>query len=342
MNKSLVVKSAAIAISVITLGGAASAEPPVSFAGQKIAINIGYGPGGGYDTYARALAAYYGKHIPGDPTMVPRNMSGAGGLVVGNYIYSVAPKDGTELGAFASSTAMEPLMGDPKAKFDPSKFSWIGSMSGDISFCGLWQRPGALTSFRQMLKKRVVFGSSGGASTSQLHALVLKNLLHAKIKIIPGYSGTREMMLAMRRGEIDGICSLFVSSIMSDFRKEVQSGELKLVIQMGPKTTDVFGKVPSVYDFVKSKQDKQVLDLFFKQLQLGRPVVGPPGLAGDKLATLRTAFMATMRDPAFLQYAKKLNIQIDPMTGMEAEKLVRTFVNYPPSVIKKAQSVIAQ
>ena len=324
------------------LGNPAAAQGSIDFAGRTIGINIGYGPGGGYDTYARALATFFGRHIPGNPTVVPRNMPGAGGLTVASYIYSVAPHDGTELGAFASSTAMEPLMGDPSAKFDPSKFRWIGSMSEDISFCGLWQHPGALTSFKQMLTKQTVFGSAGGASTSQLHPLLLINLLHAKIKLIPGYAGTRETNLAMQRGEIDGACSLFLTSIMSDFLHDVQSGRLKLVIQMGPKTTDVFGKIPSVYDFVKTDEDKQVLDLFFKQLLLARPIVAPPGMSKERLAVLRKAFMDTMHDPAFLAYAKKVNIDIDPATGDEAEKLVRQFTNYPADVIKKAQAVIGR
>lgn len=320
----------------------AAAQGPADFKGRTIAIDIGYGPGGGYDIYARALAAHLGQHIPGNPTVVPRNMPGAGGLVVANYIYSRAADDGTELGAFASSTAMEPLMGDPNAKFDPSKFSWIGSMSEDISFCGLWRHPGATTSFQDMLTKETTFGSSGGASTSQLHPLLLENLLGAKIKVIAGYDGSKETNIAMQRGEIDGACSLFLSSIMSQFLADVQSGQLKLVIQMGPKTTDVFGPIPSVYDFVKTDEDKKVLDLFFKQLLLARPVVGPPGMSKERLTILRQAFMDTMQDPAFLADTKKLNIDIDPTSGEEAERLVRQFVEYPENVIAKARAVVAQ
>jgi tripartite-type tricarboxylate transporter receptor subunit TctC len=324
------------------LGTPALAQDPADFKGRTIAIDIGYGPGGGYDVYARALAAHLGQHIPGNPTVVPRNMPGAGGLIVANYIYSKAAADGTELGAFASSTAMEPLMGDANAKFDPSKFSWIGSMAPDILFCGLWQHPGAATSFQDMLTEETAFGSAGGASTSQLHPLLLKNLLHAKIKVIAGYDGTKETNIAMQRGEIDGACSLFLSSIMSQYLADVQSGQLKLVIQMGPKTTDAFGPVPSVYDFVSMDEDKKVLDLFFKQLLLARPIVAPPGLSKERLTVLRQAFMETMQDPAFLADAKKLNIDIDPTTGEEAERLVREFVAYPENVIEKARAVVAQ
>jgi tripartite-type tricarboxylate transporter receptor subunit TctC len=312
------------------------------FKDSTIGINIGYGPGGGYDLYARTLATHFGRHIPGNPSVVPRNMPGAGGMRVATFIYYKAPKDGTELGAISSSTAMEPLTGNPDAKFDSSQFSWIGSMSQDISFCGIWQKPGAPTSFQEMLTKETIFGSAGGASTSQLHPIFLRDFLHAKIKVIPGYAGAKEVNLAMQRGEVDGACSLFLSTIMSQFLPDVKSGRLKLVIQMGPKRTDVFGSVPSVYDFVTTDEDRQVLDLHFKQILLARPIVGPPGMSSERLGMLRKAFMDTMHDPAFLADARKLTIDIDPATGEEAEQLVRQFANYPPSVIEKARAAIGR
>jgi tripartite-type tricarboxylate transporter receptor subunit TctC len=320
----------------------ANAQDPVDFKDRTIGINIGYGPGGGYDIYARALAAHFGQHIPGNPTVVPRNMPGAGGLRVASFIYSVAPKDGTELGAFASSTAMEPLMGNKSADFDPSKFSWIGSMAQDISFCGLWQHAGAAKSFEELLTRPVTFGSAGGASTSQLHPMLLKHLFHAKIDVIPGYAGAKEVNLAMQRGEVDGACSLFLSSINAQFLPDVKAGNLKLIIQMGPKTTDVFGPIPSVYDFVKTDEDRQVLDLHFKQILLARPIVGPPGMSKERVAVLRKAFTDTMRDPAFLADAKKMNIDIDPATGEEAERLLHEFASYPKNVIVKAQAAIGR
>lgn len=339
LNLRLLVASCVIASCTV---GPAAAQGPADFKDRTIGINIGYGPGGGYDIYARALAAHFGRLIPGNPTVVPKNMPGAGGLRVASFIYSVAPKDGTELGAFASSTAMEPLMGNQNADFDPSKFSWIGSMAQDISFCGIWQNPGAPSSFKEMLTRETNFGSAGGASTSQLHPLLLKNILHAKINVISGYAGAKEVNLAMQRGEVDGACSLFLSTIQAQFLPDVESGRLKLVIQMGPKTTDIFGPIPSVYDFVKTDEDRQVLDLHFKQILLARPIVGPPGIPKERLAVLRKAFMNTMHDSAFLADAKKLKIDIDPATGEEAEELVHQFASYPANVIKKGQAAIGR
>jgi tripartite-type tricarboxylate transporter receptor subunit TctC len=325
----------------IALGQTAAAQIP-GFSGETIAIEIGYGPGGGYDTYARLLAKHYGHFIPGNPAVVPRNMPGAGSLRAANFIYNLAPKDGTELGAWAASTVMEPLLGNELAKFDAAKFGWIGSMNQDISFCGIWQKPGAATSFEDMRTRETIFGSAGPASISYQHPLVLKNLLGANARVVTGYAGSREVNLAMQRGEVNGSCGLFVSSIKTQFLQDVQEGRLKLVIQMGPKTTDEFGKVPSVFDYVKDENDRKVLELHFKQILLGRPLAAPPGMPTDRLAVLRTAFMAAMKDLDFLADAQRANIDIDPVTGEQVDELLGQFAKYPKSVIDKAKAVIGR
>jgi tripartite-type tricarboxylate transporter receptor subunit TctC len=323
------------------LSETAAAQAP-GFGGETIGIEVGYGPGGGYDTYARLLAKHYGRFIPGNPTVVARNMPGAGSLRAANFIYNLAPKDGTELGAWAASTVMEPLLGNELAKFDAAKFGWIGSMNQDISFCGIWQKPGAATSFQDMLKMETIFGSAGPASISFQHPFVLKNLLGANVRVVTGYAGSREVNLAMQRGEVNGACGLFVSSIKSQFLKDVEEGRLKLVIQMGPKTTEEFGKVPSVFDLVKTEIDRKVLELHFKQILLGRPLAGPPGMPPERLAGLRTAFMDTMKDPDFLADAQRANIDIDPVTGEQVDQLLEQFAEYPKSVIDKAKAVIGR
>jgi tripartite-type tricarboxylate transporter receptor subunit TctC len=319
--------------------GQPASEP---FKGQTINIEIGYGPGGGYDTYARALARHYGRFIPGNPAVVPKNMPGAGSLRAANYIFNLAPKDGTELGAWAASTVMEPLMGNDQAKFDATKFGWIGSMNQDISFCGLWVHPGGPQSFTDMFKVETVFGSAGQASISYQHPLILKNVLGAKVNVITGYAGTREVNLAMQRGEVHGACGLFLSSIKSQYLSDVQEGRLRLVIQMGPKTTDIFGPVPSVFDFGKSDEERRVLELHFKQILLGRPIAAPPDVPPSILETLRTAFMRTMNDPEFLEDARKVNIDIDPASGAEVEQLLRQFADYPTAIIQKARAAIGR
>lgn len=324
-----------------SLGRAASAQT-ADFSGETVAIEIGYGPGGGYDTYARVLAKHYGRFIPGNPSVVPRNLPGAGSLRAANFIYNLAPHDGTELGAWAASTIMEPLLGNELAKFDPARFGWIGSMNQDISFCGIWQKPGVATSFADMKSIETIFGAAGPASISYQHPLVLKNLLGAKVKVVTGYAGSKEVNLAMQRGEVNGACGLFVSSIKSQWSQEVADGRLKLVIQMGPKTTEEFGKVPSVFDYVSTDEDRKVLEFHFKPILLGRPLAGPPGMPKERLSALRTAFMATMKDSEFLADARRANIDIDPVAGEPVEELLAQFANYPKNVIDKAKAVIGR
>jgi tripartite-type tricarboxylate transporter receptor subunit TctC len=330
----------AVGIALAVLGSPAQAEQGVTLAGKTVAILIGFGPGGGYDTYGRLLAAHYGKFLPGNPTVVARNMPGAGGLRLVNYLASVAPKDGTEVGVFASSTAMEPLLGNEQAKFDPSKLSWIGSMDQDVSYCAVWQGPGAVQSFREMLTKEMTFGDAGAAAISHQHPLILKNVLGAKIRTISGYEGSRSVNLAMQRGEVNGACGLVSSSVKSQWLDEVKSGQLKLIIQMGPMKSSEFGDIPSVYDFVKSEEDKAVLDVHFKQILLARPVAAPPGLTPEMLAVLRQAFMSTMADADFLAQSRALNTTINPAGGEQVQKLVAELTNYPPSIIKKARAAI--
>jgi tripartite-type tricarboxylate transporter receptor subunit TctC len=323
----------------------ALAQSAVSFKGETITIQIGYGPGGGYDTYGRALARHYGRFIPGHPNVVAKNMPGAGSLLAANHIYSLGVNDPVELGMFSASTAMEPLLGNPKAKFDTTKFGWIGSMNQDISFCGVWRRPEIPMSLADMLKpdaKELIFGSAGTAAISYQHPLILKNVIGAHIRVISGYQGARQVNLAMQRGEVHGTCGLFVSSIKTQWNKYVQSGDLKLFVQMGPKTTKEFGDVPDVFQFVKNDLDRKVLELHFKQTILGRPVAASPNLPKDKLAALRKAFLETMKDPQFLADAKKLNLDVDVATSDEVEQLVRRFADYPKEVIAKARAVIGR
>jgi len=329
----------------VILAGPAMGQTPVTFRGETITIQIGYGPGGGYDTYGRALARHYGRFIPGNPTVVPKNMPGAGSLRVANHVYNLIARDGIEIAIFAASTAMEPIMGNDQAKFDVTRFGWIGSMNQDVSFCGVWQSPGAPTTITEMLRrdsKELIFGSAGPAAISHQHPLVLKNILGANIRVIAGYDGQKEVNLAMQRGEVHGACGLFVSSIKAQWLPDIQAGRLKLFLQMGPKTTQEFGPVVDVFDFAKTDEDRQVLELHFKQTILGRPFAASPNLPKERLAALRQAFLDTMKDREFLADAQKMNLDIDIATAEQVEDLLRQFVSYPQHVIDKAKAAIGR
>jgi tripartite-type tricarboxylate transporter receptor subunit TctC len=331
------------ALLVCTGAGVARADAVSDFyAGKTLSLIAGLPPGGGYDTYVRVLARYYGKFIPGHPAVVPSNMPGAGSQLAANYLYGKAVNDGTVLAMFASSAAMEPLLGNKAALFDPAKFSWIGSMSQDIAYCGVWQTPGAATSLDAMMTKETIFGGGATAAITFQHPMVLKNVLHANIRVIPGYPGSRELNLAMHRGEVNGVCGLFASSIKSQYSDDITSGMLKLVIQMGNKKSDEFGKTPSVFDYAKTDQDRAVLDVHFRQLLLGRPVAGPPGIPADRLQALRQALLATMQDPEFRAEADKVGLDIDPASAQEVDQLLAHFAAFPPEVFRKAQEAIGR
>jgi tripartite-type tricarboxylate transporter receptor subunit TctC len=338
--------AAALGVAALCTGafcGNARADSVSDFyAGKTLTLIAGFPPGGGYDTYVRLLARYYGKFIPGHPTVVPTNMPGAGSLLAANYLYGKAANDGLTLAMFAASAAMEPLLGNKSALFDTAKFSWIGSMSQDIAYCGVWQAPGAATSFAEMMTKETIFGGGAIASIIYQHPMVLKNVLGANIRMIPGYPGTREVNLAMHRGEVGGVCGLYVSTIAATFRDEVASGQLKPVIQMGNKRSDAYGNVPSVFDFAKNDLDRAVLDVHFKQLLLGRPLAGPPGIPADRLNALRDGLTAAMQDKDLRAEADKIGLDIDPATGEEVEQLLKRFAAYSPEVFRKAQEAIGR
>jgi tripartite-type tricarboxylate transporter receptor subunit TctC len=326
---------------VLTLAAPAAADD--IFKGETININVGYPVGGAPDLYFRVFSRHYGRHIPGNPTVIVKNMPGAGTLRAANYVYNVAAKDGTELGNFSSAATMEPLMGNDQAKFDATKFSWIGSMNQEMNFCGIWQRPGAPTSFPDMLTKETIFASSGGlTSFGYQQPLIFKNVFGAKVRMVTGYSGIPQAYLAMQRGEANGMCGLVRTHIRTLFPKDVKEGRFKLIVQMGPKTTDELGPVPSIFKFLKDEKDRKVLEFHFNTKLLGRPLAGPPGVPPERLAILRKGFEDTMRDPEFLAEAEKANLDIDPATYQEVLELLAKFADYPPDVLERARRAIAR
>lgn len=325
------------------VSGPAGAQTAATFKGETISINIGYPAGGAPDLYFRVLSRHFGRHIPGNPIIVPKNMPGAGTLRAANYVYNVASKDGTELANFSSSAMVEPLMDNDQAKFDATKFSWVGSMNQEINFCGIWQRPGAPTSFWEVLNRETIFASSGGlTSFGYQHPLIFKNILGANVRMVSGYPGMTQAYVALERGEANGLCGLVRTHIKSLWPKDVQEGRFKLILQLGPKTTDELGPIPSIFEFAKTEEDRQIFAFHFNTKLLGRPLAGPPGVPPERLAVLRKAFQETMRDPEFLAEAHKANLDIDPATHEQVEQLLARFADYPQAVIEKAKLAITR
>ena len=342
----------ATAAALFLASPAAQADAVADFySGKQVRILVGYGAGGGYDTVTRLVAKHLSKHIPGNPTVIVQNMTGAGSMKAANFVFNAAPKDGTVMGVFAASTALEPLFGNDKAKYDPREFAWIGSMHQDTASLGIWngggQNIGTLDDILEMQKKgtlkEIVFGATSPAAITSQHPLVLKNYFNLPIKVIYGYKGTKGVSLAMQQGEVVAMGGMFESSVKGAFRRHVEAGNLKVFVQFGPdRAVPYFKDATRIYDRLKSPEDRQVMDLIFRQTQLARPLAAPPGTPADRVAALRKAMLAAIADPELATDAEKLKIEFAPLSGDEAQALLEKFYATPPALIKKAMALIGR
>lgn len=311
------------------------------YKGKQISLVIGFAPGAGYDTYGRLFARHFGNHLPSKPSVVVQNMPGAGSLKAANHLYNLAAKDGSVLGMFASSTAFEPLFGGEGAQFDTAKYTWIGNMDESIGTCVAWHSSG-IDTFDDLMTKDSIFGGSGPAAVTSQHAVALKNLLGAKIKLVQGYNGAGDVKLAMARGEVQASCGFALSSIKSQHATEWKTGQIKILVQLAIEKTPELAGVPHLYDYAKTDEMRQVFDLVFGRHVIGRPIAAPPGIPDDRKQALRAAFMATMKDPAFLADADKLKLDVSASDGEGVEKLFARFFGYPKSAVDKAVAAMKE
>ncbi|MEX2453786.1 MAG: hypothetical protein WD470_03730 [Rhodospirillaceae bacterium] len=337
----------AAAAALLSSAPAARADSVADFyRGKQLTILVGYGAGGGYDSNTRLLAKHFSKHIPGNPAIVVQNMPGAGSMKVANFVYNAAPKDGTTLGVFAASTALEPLFGNDNAKYDPRSFAWIGSMHQDVASCAIWKGGGQnIATLDDLMKAKntVLFGSTAPAAITSQHALVLQHYLEAPVKVIYGYKGTKGVSLAMEQGEVHASCGMFESSVKGAFSSQIASGEMKIFVQFGPDSAvPYFGNATRLYERMKSPEDRQVLDTIFRQTQLARPLAAPPDTPADRVAALRKAMLAAFADPDLIADAKAIKVEFNPMSGDEAQALIERFYETPEPLLKKAMALIGR
>ena len=327
------------AILVSSTVGVAAQENNDLFAGKEISLLIGAGAGGGADTFARLYGRHAGRHLPGNPTIVPKNLQGAGGMRVANQLFNVSPRTGTEIGTFGTSGALQPLFRNAKAKYDTVRFTWIGNMDSDASLCGTWKHTG-IKSWQDLKNRETRFGAGGIVSATSVHPRVVGELLGVKVKVIHGYQGTKASNLAMQRGETDGICGLIISTVRTAFQSQVKSGDLTVWMTFGKKRSRDFPDVPTVYEVVKNENDRMLAELLFSQDEIGRTLAGPPGLSAAVATAFRRGFDATMKDPALLTEAKRLRLEIEPMTGEETEAQFRKFFAFPAPVVNRLKGII--
>jgi tripartite-type tricarboxylate transporter receptor subunit TctC len=322
-------------------GSAAQAQNPADFyKGKNIELYIGYSVGGGYDIYARLLAKHMGKHIPGNPTVLPKNMEGAGSLRLANWLYNVAPKDGTAFGIIGRGTGFDPLLGRSKgAQFEATKYTWIGSANDEVSVCVAWHTSG-IRKFEELLTRELTVGGTGAAADTDQFPRIMNGMLGTKMKIVTGYPGGNDVGLAMERGEVNGRCGWSWSSVKATHQKWLDEKKINVLIQLALQKHPDLPDVPLITDLAKSDEQRAIFKLIFARQVMGRPFLAPPGVPQDRAAALRKAFMDTMKDKDFLADAEKGQLEITPVSGEDIQKLVLETHQTPPEIAKKAGDLL--
>jgi tripartite-type tricarboxylate transporter receptor subunit TctC len=336
----LIVAALAVSWFAIASPSPARAETVAEFyRAHPVNLLIGFPVSNAYDTYGRAVARHLGKHIPGNPTVVPVNRPGAGSLTAANFLYNSAPKDGATIATFNRSVPLEPLMGNSQARFDVRKFNWLGSVGNEVSVCVGWHTA-AVKTWDDLLTKDFVAGAASYSADTGVFALVLKNVFGAKIRIITGYPGGGEMSLAMEQREIDGRCGWSWSGVKSTKPAWIAERQINLLVQLGLQKSAELPNVPLIIDQATNDDQRQILKLVFSRQEFAWPFAAPPDIPDDRREALRAAFAATLRDPEFLEDAKKIQIDVNPVSAAAVEKLIDDLYQTPEAVTAKLRNIL--
>ena len=331
-------------ISVFATCGAAAQDAVAQFyKGKTITIIVASSPGGGYDLYGRLLARHIGKHIPGNPSVIVTNMPGAASNVAAAHIYNVAPKDGTVIGALFMGAVVEPLFGQhARTTHDMSKFQYIGNANKDTYVC-LVRTDAPVKSFADAFEKELIVGGTAeGASTRDFPEL-LKSLLGVKFKIVAGYQGSRQINLAMERGEVQGGCGQSWSSVAATYPSWFSEGKIKVLAQEDSEGYPELNKqgIPRTRDFAKTVEQRQILDLVYSQTVFGRPYMVAPEVPKERVDALRKAFIASFRDPELMAEADRIHLDIVAISGEQLQTLLAKIYTTSPAILEKAKQALA-
>ncbi len=301
---------------------------------NPLSVYVGSGAGGGFDEIARVFAGHVGQHLPGNPSVIVKNMPGAGGLVNVNYMYNSAPRDGSAIAAPFNTVFMLPLFGDPSAKFDPRKFTWLGSLDKQTGTCVVWNTS-SIASVDDARKREVLVSGTGMNSTPAIFPNVLNTLLDTRFKVINGYS-TTEMRLALERGEVEGICGLAWQTYKSVSPQWIAEKKIKVFLQMGLVPSKDLPGVPMAMDLMKNDEDRNVFELVVLPQEFGRPFIAPPDIPADRAEALRKAFNETLSDPACLADAAKIHLALDVLSGDDIVRLRDDAYKAPKNQVERA------
>jgi tripartite-type tricarboxylate transporter receptor subunit TctC len=321
-----------IVAAVLLAPGAAAAQ-------SQLTVVIGYPPGAIYDAYGRLVAKHLGKHLPGNPTVVVQNMPGAGSLRATNYLYALAPKDGATIGLSARGMAMQPLLDAQGIQFDAQKFSWIGSPSSEVSVV-VAAAAAPFKTIEDARQREMVLSASGSGADSVIFPSVLNGVIGTRFKLISGYPGNADMLLAVERGEVDGNAGTSWTTLVALKPDWLREKKVNVLLQMANKKHPDLAQVPMALDFARTEEDRKVLDLIFSRQEMAYPFAAPPGVALERVAALRAAFAATMKDPAFLADAKRQSFDIDPVSGEQVAAIIGRVYASPADVIARARAIV--
>jgi tripartite-type tricarboxylate transporter receptor subunit TctC len=330
----------------VALAGALATTQPASadavadfYEGKNVSIVVGYAAGGGADLWSRFMARHLGRYIPGAPNVIVRNMPGAGGFRAVNYVYNVAPKDGTVIILPTTSAISAPKMGIDNVRWDTFKFQWIGNLTRDVSGCVASGKSGIKT-IKEATARQIVFGADGQDDPASHQPRMLKKLLGYNTKIIMGYKGTGPAYMALEIGEIDARCSVWASQAMGAKRADVEAGKLVPIMQTGSKKAAIFGDAPMIYDLARNEDDLKLMRFLFGGMEISRPFAAPPDVPAERMAALRQAFWKAAKSDHLLAEAKRMKLVIDPMTGEETEAALRAALDVPADIVERAKVLI--
>jgi tripartite-type tricarboxylate transporter receptor subunit TctC len=328
--------SLVLVFSVLALAPAAAQGP--SLAGKNVTMIIGFGPGGGYDAWGRVVARYIGKHLPGNPNVVPQNMPGGGSFNAANHIYTIAPKDGTVLAIIARDAPLGPLTGAPGARFDPLKISWIGTPTTETNVCISMARAKVRT-FKDLQESELIIGNTGVGTGTYSYPKALNGIFGTKFKLISGFPSSTDVFLAMERNEVDGICES-LDSVISKRPDWIATKKVNVLFYGGVKPTIDLHGAPFIVDLGRNADEKQALEFLYAGQGIGRPFVAPPDMPADRLKMLRDAFNATMKDKDFIADTSKQNLDVEPEDGEHLGALIKKIYATPKPVVDRIGELI--
>lgn len=318
----------------------ALADPVAEFyRGKTITLTVGTGPGGGYDTYARLIARHMPRFIPGEPAMVVKNNPGAGGLILANAIYNLAPKDGTEIGSFNRTLPLDPLLGNDKAQYDPLRFTWLGSPASEVSTCVAYHTSG-VRNVADLREKEVVTGSPGTTTDAAIYPKVSNALLGTKFRVVSGYTGGAAAILAMERGETTGFCGWAWSSLQAQRPGWFEEKRIHVLLQFGMARNPQFGDVPLAIELTRTPRERQMFEIVVAPQLFARPYMAPPGIPPERAKALKAAFEATVKDADFRKEATDRRLDLELVTGEQILDVLRRVHASPREVVEDVKAIL--